>query len=163
VRRRHNGEGWRQPKLGGGGALERPGEGEEEWERGGMVRGSSGTFYRGQGGHWRGGRRAEGAPSMATCTGADGASGKGNDETDVSMGGERNRRRFVLTSRCIGVAREGEQVRRGGGGRSMATLGFNTEEGERGEWTGCSKWPHGPDEAGLVREERWTRLQESLG
>jgi hypothetical protein len=33
----------------------------------------------------------------------------------------------------------------------------------KGEWVGWAKWPHGPDEAGLVREERWTRLQESLG
>jgi hypothetical protein len=32
---------WRR-ELSGGGALERPGEGEEERERGGMVRGSSG-------------------------------------------------------------------------------------------------------------------------
>jgi hypothetical protein len=53
-------------------------------------------------------------------------------------------------------------VRRGGGGRSMVAFGFNTEEGERGELAGWAKWPHGPDEAGLVREERWTRLQESL-
>jgi hypothetical protein len=45
----------------------------------------------------------------------------------------------------------------------MAALGFNTEEGERGEWADWAKWPHGSDEAGLVREERWTRLQESLG
>jgi hypothetical protein len=54
-------------------------------------------------------------------------------------------------------------VRHGGGGQSMVALGFNTEEGERGEWASWAKWPHGPDEAGLVREERWTRLQESLG
>jgi hypothetical protein len=46
---------------------------------------------------------------------------------------------------------------------AVAALGFNTEEGERGEWAGWAKWLHGPDEAGLVREERWTRLQESLG
>jgi hypothetical protein len=45
-------------------------------------------------------------------------------------------------------------VRRGGGGRSVAVLGFNIEDGERGEWAGWAKWPHGPDEAGLVREER---------
>jgi hypothetical protein len=51
-------------------------------------------------------------------------------------------------------ARECEQVRRGGGGRSVAVLGFNIEDGERGEWAGWAKWPHGPDEAGLVREER---------
>jgi hypothetical protein len=25
----------------------------------------------------------------------------------------------------------------------MAALGFNTEEGERGEWAGWAKWPHG--------------------
>jgi hypothetical protein len=60
-------------------------------------------------------------------------------------------------------AREGEQARRGGGGRSMAALGFNAEEGERGKWISWAKWSHGLDEAGLVREERWTRLQESLG
>jgi hypothetical protein len=41
MRRRHDGEGWRWPELGGGGVLERLGEGEEERERGGMVRGSS--------------------------------------------------------------------------------------------------------------------------
>jgi hypothetical protein len=45
-------------------------------------------------------------------------------------------------------------VSRGGGGRSMAALSFNTEEVERGEWAGWAKWPHRPDEAGLVREER---------
>jgi hypothetical protein len=60
-------------------------------------------------------------------------------------------------------AQEGEQVRRGGGGWSMVALGFNTEEGERSEWASWAKWPHGADEAGLVREERWTRLQVSLG
>jgi hypothetical protein len=54
-------------------------------------------------------------------------------------------------------------VRHGGGGWSMAALGFNTEEGERGEWAGWAKWPHGSKKIGLVREERWTRLQESLG
>jgi hypothetical protein len=37
---------WRL-ELSGGGTLERPREGEEERERGGMVRGSSGSFYRG--------------------------------------------------------------------------------------------------------------------
>jgi hypothetical protein len=79
-----------QSELGTGGMLERPGEGEEERERGGMVSGSSDSFYRGRGGHWRGGRREEGVPSMAVGTGADGVSGKGNDETDVSKGGERN-------------------------------------------------------------------------
>jgi hypothetical protein len=163
VRRRHDGEGWRRPELSGGSTLERPGEGEEERERGGMVRGSSGSFYRGQGGHWRGGRREEGVPSMAADMEADGASGKGNDEIDVSKGGERNQRYFGSTSWCTGAAWEGEQVRCGGGGRSMAALGFNSGEGERGEWAGWAKWPHGPDEAGQVREERWTRLQESLG
>jgi hypothetical protein len=45
-----------------------------------------GIFYRGRGGQWRGDRREEGAPSMATGTGADGALGKGND---VSFEGER--------------------------------------------------------------------------
>jgi hypothetical protein len=54
-------------------------------------------------------------------------------------------------------------VRRGGGGWSTVALGFNTEEEERSERAGWAKWPHGADEAGLVREERWTRLQESLG
>jgi hypothetical protein len=92
-----------------------------------------------------------------------GASGKGNDEMDISKGGERNRRHFGSTSWCTGAGQEGEQARRGGGSRSMAALGFNTEEGERGEWAGWAKWPHRPDEAGLVREESWTRLQESLG
>jgi hypothetical protein len=48
-----------------------------------------GSFYRGRGGHWRGGRIVEGAPSMVARTGADGASGKGND---ISFGGERGRR-----------------------------------------------------------------------
>jgi hypothetical protein len=91
VRRRRDGEWWRRLELDGGGALERPREGEEEKERGGMVRGSLGSFYRGQGGHWRGNWREEGVPSMAAGTRADGASGKGNDETDISMGGERNR------------------------------------------------------------------------
>jgi hypothetical protein len=143
--------------------LERPGEGEEERERGGMVRGSSCSFDRGWGRHWRGGRREEGAPSMAVGMGADGASGKGNYETDISKGGESNERHFGSTSRCTGAVREGEQARRGGGSRSMVALGFNTEEGERGEWAGWAKWLHGPDEARLVREERWTRLQESLG
>jgi hypothetical protein len=81
---------WRWLELDSGGALERLREGEEERERGGMVRGSSGSFYRARGGHWRGGRREEGAPSMAAGTRADGASGKGNDETDISKGGERN-------------------------------------------------------------------------
>jgi hypothetical protein len=32
VRRQHDEEGWWRPELGGGGMLERPGEGEEEWE-----------------------------------------------------------------------------------------------------------------------------------
>jgi hypothetical protein len=45
-----------------------------------------------------------------------------------------------------------------GGGQSIVVLSFNTEEGERGKWAGWAKWPHG-----LVREKRWTRLQESLG
>jgi hypothetical protein len=67
-----------------------------------------GSFYRARGGHWRGGRREEGAPSMVAGTGADGASGKGNYETDVSKGGERNWRRFGSTSRCTGAARDGE-------------------------------------------------------
>jgi hypothetical protein len=97
VRWRHEGEGWPWLEFHGGGALERLGEGEEERERGGMVRG----------GHWRGGRREEGAPSMVAGTGADGASGKGNYETDVSKGGERNRRCFKSTSRCTCAAREG--------------------------------------------------------
>jgi hypothetical protein len=74
-----------------GHAREAEREREEERERVGMVRGSSGSFYRGRGGHWRGGRREEGAPSMAAGIGANGASGKGNHETDVSKGGERNR------------------------------------------------------------------------
>jgi hypothetical protein len=150
-------------ELSGGGMLERPREGEEEWERGGMVRGSSCCFYRGRGGHWRGDRREEGAPSMVAGMGADGVSGKGNDEMDISKGGERNRRHFGSTSWCTGAGQEGEQARRGGGSRSMAALGFNTEEGERGEWASWAKWPHRLDEAGLVREESWTRLQESLG
>jgi hypothetical protein len=56
-------------------------------------------------------------------------------------------------------------VHKGSAGRggAVAALAFNTKEGERGAWAGWSKWPHGPDEAGLVREERWTRLHESLG
>jgi hypothetical protein len=128
-----------------------------------MVRASSGSFYRGRGGHWRGAQREEGAPSMAAGMGADGTSGKGNDETDISLGGERNRQCFRSTSRCTGAVREGEHARRGGGSRSMAALGFNIEEGERGEWAGWAQWLHGPNEAGLVREERWTKLQESLG
>jgi hypothetical protein len=57
--------------------LERPREGEEERERGGMVRGSSCCFYRGRGGHWRGDRREEGAPSMVAGMGADGGVGEG--------------------------------------------------------------------------------------
>jgi hypothetical protein len=85
----HHGRRWAE--LGGGGTLERPREGEEERERGGMVRGSSCSFYMARGRHWRGGWREEGTPSMAAGTGADGASRKGNDETDVSKGGERNR------------------------------------------------------------------------
>jgi hypothetical protein len=81
---------WRRPELSGGGTLERPREREEERERVGMVRGSSGSFYRGRGGHWRGGRREEGVPSMAAGIGTNGVSRKGNHETDVSKGGERN-------------------------------------------------------------------------
>jgi hypothetical protein len=49
---------------------------------------------------------------MAAGTRVDGASGKGNDETDVSKGGERNQRRFGSTSRCIAAAQEGKQARR---------------------------------------------------
>jgi hypothetical protein len=48
-----------------------------------------GSFYRGRGGHWRGDRREEEAPSMAAGMGADGASVKGND---ASFRGERGRR-----------------------------------------------------------------------
>jgi hypothetical protein len=44
MRRQHDEEGWRRPEFSGGGALERPGEGEEEQERGGMVRGSLECF-----------------------------------------------------------------------------------------------------------------------
>jgi hypothetical protein len=100
---------------------------------------------------------------MVAGTGADGALWKGNNKTDVSKGGERNQRCFRSTSQCTRAAREGGQARHGGGGQSMVAFGFNTEEGERGEQAGWAKWPQGPDEAGLVREERWTRLQESLG
>jgi hypothetical protein len=53
------------------------------------FRDSRGSFYRGRGGHWRGGRREKGAPSVAVGMGADGASRKGNN---VSFGGERRRR-----------------------------------------------------------------------
>jgi hypothetical protein len=107
VRRRHDGEGWQRSELSGGSALERPGEGEEERERGGMVRGSSGSFYRGRGGPWRGSWREEGVLSMAADMEADGASGKGNDETDVSKGGERNRRCFGSTSQSGRARRRG--------------------------------------------------------
>jgi hypothetical protein len=65
---------------------------------------------------------------MAAGTGADGASGMGNDEMDISKGGEKNQWCFGSTSRCTGAVREGEQARRGGGGRSMVALGFNTKE-----------------------------------
>jgi hypothetical protein len=86
---RHDREGWQRPELGGGGTLERPREGEEERERVAWFGDPRGSFYRGRGGQWRGGRREEGAPSMAAGMGADGASRKGND---VSFGGERRRR-----------------------------------------------------------------------
>jgi hypothetical protein len=53
--------------------------------------------------------------------------------------------------------------RRGSGPR----LGRKGEVGRlshlhwKDRWAGLDQ--NGPDEAGLVREERWTRLQESLG
>jgi hypothetical protein len=43
------------------------------------FRDPQGSFYRGRGGHYRGGRREEAVPSMVAGTRADGASGKGND------------------------------------------------------------------------------------
>jgi hypothetical protein len=70
---RFNGGGWSIAV----GALEGAREGQEVQQRGVMVRGSSGSFYRGRGGHWRGGRREDGVPSMAARTGAEWGAGEG--------------------------------------------------------------------------------------
>jgi hypothetical protein len=71
-------------------------------------------------------------------------SGRGCDEADAS--GQLAR------------AEEGGVVAASREGDSDGDLAFGRRK-ER--WVGLDQI--GPDEAGLVREERWTRLQESLG
>jgi hypothetical protein len=120
----------------------------------------------GEGTEERGGRQRWWSHSMASITNQEGEiEGR---LTDLEKGKQSRRWVALHSSVQQGVGGRAGEVRwrwpvDGGGDRSMAALGFNTEDGERGEWASWAKWPHGPDEAGLVREERWTRLQESLG